>query len=202
MCALNTPPLAAQGSASAEQITGVFNVLPEGKVNIKNATLVCVFFFFFCPPCPKGVDIRQSMANRSGQKEGSGPMYQMALNRRYFQRINAYAQACYGANAAEALARAEAATKVGHSTTCRHHLRPPLATTTTCPYCLLPRPFVTTACYHDYLPPPLATTSCRHLPPPATTITYHRLLPLATTTATRRRSWTLTGTGSPTPSTT
>lgn len=129
------------------------------------------------------------MANRSGQKEGSGPMYQMALNRRYFQRINAYAQACYGANAAEALARAEAATKVGHSTTCRHHLPPPLATTTVCHHRLLPRLF--------------ATTTCQHLVPPfATTITYHRLLPLATTTATRRRSWTLTGTGSPTPSTT
>lgn len=30
----------------------------------------------------QGVDIRQSMANRSGAKEGSGARYQMSLNRK------------------------------------------------------------------------------------------------------------------------
>ena len=35
----------------------------------------------------QGVDIKQSLSNRSGEKEGSGPRFQMSLNRKYFQLV-------------------------------------------------------------------------------------------------------------------
>ena len=48
----------------------------------------------------QGVDIKQSLSNRSGEKEGSGPRFQMSLNRKYFQLVS---NACLLNSAVECL---------------------------------------------------------------------------------------------------